>query len=170
MTNLSRSYSQSSKEAGQAQIERLAHLLDSSIPLPFINYRIGWEPIIGLIPGIGDLVGLLLSGAIIVQAARLGTPKTVLLYMILNAGIESVVGLIPIVGDLFDFAWKANTRNVKLMQQALNDPHGTKRRSRTWITAIFSSFFLILTLLVVGVGALGWTLWQWIVGVAGSGV
>ncbi|MEZ4662785.1 MAG: DUF4112 domain-containing protein [Caldilineaceae bacterium] len=151
------------KSSEQAQIERLAHFLDSAIPLPFLNYSIGWEPIIGLIPGIGDLAGLLLSGVIIVQAARLGTPKTVLLYMILNAGIESLIGIIPIVGDLFDFVWKANTRNVKLMQRALNDPQGAKRHSRTSMTALFSSVFLILAGLILGVGALGWTVWQWVV-------
>lgn len=161
--SLNESHSPITKSSEQAQIERLAHFLDNAIPLPFLNYRIGWEAIIGLVPGIGDLAGLLLSGVIIVQAARLGTPKTVLLYMILNAGIESVVGLIPIIGDLFDFVWKANTRNVKLMQQALHDPHGAKRHSRTSLAVLFSSFFLILSGLVLGVGALGWTVWQWFV-------
>ena len=164
MTNLpNERHTPTTKSSEQARIERLAYFLDNAIPLPFLNYSIGWEPVIGLIPGIGDLAGLLLSGVIIVQAARLGTPKTVLLYMILNAGIESVIGLVPIVGDLFDFVWKANTRNIKLMQQALHDPHGAKRHSRTSLAVLFSSVFLILSGLVLGVGTLGWIIWQWFI-------
>jgi len=151
-----RSQTQAITDPKQTQIEQLARFLDSSIKLPFINYRIGWEPIIGLIPGIGDVAGVLLSGVIIVQAARLGTPKTVLLYMVLNSAVEALIGLIPIVGDAFDFVWKANNRNVRLMQQALNDPKRTKRYSRTVIAIFSSGFFILLILLVVAVGVLGW--------------
>lgn len=148
----------------QAQIEQLATFLDSAIKLPFINYRIGWEPIIGLIPGIGDVAGVILSGTIIVQAARIGTPKTVLLYMIINSAIEALVGMIPIIGDIFDFVWKANTRNVRLMQKALNDPKAAKSRSRTMMAVMWLGFFGALVLLVLAVAALGWFIFQWIYG------
>ncbi len=90
---------------------RLGHLawfLDNSIPLPFLGYRIGADGIIGLIPGLGDTVGSLLSSYIVLEAARLGTPKSVLLRMVINIVIESIIGLVPFVGDLFDLAWKAN--------------------------------------------------------------
>lgn len=145
----------------KAKIERLARFLDNEIQLPFIKYRIGWEPIIGLIPGIGDLAGILLSGVIIIQAMRLGTPKTVLLYMVLNSSLEALIGMIPVIGDLFDFFWKANTRNVNLMLKSLDNPQSAKQRSRAMILFLSFSFFLILALIVLGIGLLGWSVWQW---------
>ncbi len=105
-----------------SSVRRLAYLLDNSIHIPFINYRIGLDPIMGLIPGVGDAAGLIIASYIIMQAARLGVPKRTLLLMVYNAVIEAVVGIIPILGNLFDATYKANTRNIYLLERHV-DPH-----------------------------------------------
>ena len=110
------------------RLARTARLLDSSIRLPG-GYRIGWDGIIGLIPGVGDLAGLALSGWILFGAARLGVPRRVLARMGANVGLEALVGTVPVLGDLFDFAFKANERNVRLAQAWLEDPVRARRRS-----------------------------------------
>ncbi len=97
-------------------LRRVAWLLDRSIPVAG-KFRIGLDPIIGLLPGWGDAAGVLLSFYVIYQAARLGTPSTVLLRMVGNVALESLVGTIPVFGDLFDAAWQANIRNVRLTER-----------------------------------------------------
>ena len=113
------------------QLKALAWLLDSSIRLPG-GFRIGVDALVGLVPLVGDAAGVLLSGYIVSQAARLGVPRGVLLRMIFNVAVEGFVGLIPVVGDVFDAAWKANQRNVKLLESHLDKPAETARSSR-WI-------------------------------------
>ncbi|MBO1519106.1 DUF4112 domain-containing protein [Oceanisphaera sp. DM8] len=105
--------------AVKRRIERLAWLLDAGIRLPG-GFRIGLDGIIGLIPGIGDLVGAVLSSYIVVEAARLKVPLRIRARMVLNILIELVVGVLPIAGDLFDFAFKANLRNVGLLNAYLS--------------------------------------------------
>ena len=86
-----------------ARLDRLSRLLDSSLPVGSTGYRIGIDPLIGLIPGIGDLIGTLLSAYIVYQAAALGVSRFVLFRMMLNVAAESVIGAVPLIGDLFDF-------------------------------------------------------------------
>ncbi|RJQ71917.1 MAG: DUF4112 domain-containing protein [Desulfobacteraceae bacterium] len=99
------------------RLNRLAWLLDNSIRLPGLNYRIGLDPLIGLVPGIGETVGALLSMYIVVEAARSGVPLAIIMRMGLNVVMEVLLGSIPLIGDLFDMAWKANARNMRLMQR-----------------------------------------------------
>lgn len=105
-------------EATIRRLERLSWLLDSAVRLPG-GFRIGADGIIGLVPGIGDLIGAGLSSYIILEAARMKLPAGVLARMGLNVLLELGVGIIPIFGDLFDFAFKANRRNVRLMTDYL---------------------------------------------------
>jgi len=100
------------------RLRALSNLLDSSIGLPG-GYRIGIEGFIGLIPGLGDSIGAVLSSYIVLEAARLGASTSALLRMMINVLIEAVVGLVPVLGDLFDFIWKANNRNVALLEKHL---------------------------------------------------
>lgn len=117
------------------RLARTARLLDSSIRLPG-GYRIGWDGIIGLVPGVGDLVGVALSGWVMFGAARLGVSRVTLARMGLNVAIEAVVGAIPIVGDLFDFVFKANERNVRLAERWLENPTRARRRSGAELAAV----------------------------------
>ena len=100
-------------------LRRFAHLLDETFRIPVIGYRIGLEPILGLIPVVGDISGLIVSSYLIVRAARLGVPKSLVARMVGNAVIDATVGSIPIVGDVFDFFWKVNKRNVRLLERHL---------------------------------------------------
>ncbi len=117
-----------------ASLERLSRLMDSSIPLPG-GYRIGWDGIIGLIPGVGDLAGLGISVYILIGAHNAGASTATLLRMILNVIVETVVGAIPLIGDIFDFAFKANNRNMSLLRQQLADPSAVRVQSqqRVWL-------------------------------------
>lgn len=101
------------------RLDRLAWLLDSAIRLPG-GFRIGVDGIIGLVPGMGDLVGAALSSYLVVEAARLKLPFRLLARMTMNILIELVVGVIPIVGDIFDFAFKANLRNMRILNEYLS--------------------------------------------------
>lgn len=112
---------QQRSERSLRQLRALARLLDSSVPLPG-GYRIGLDGIIGLIPGFGDAVGASLSAYIIWRAAQVGASWTTLLRMTGNALIDGFVGSIPILGDLFDFVFKANQRNMELLEASLNKP------------------------------------------------
>lgn len=112
----------------ERELEAFGRFLDSSIRLPG-GFRIGWDGIIGLIPGIGDAIGFGLSSWLVWRAYQLGLPRSVIIRMLLNVGIEALVGVVPVIGDLFDFVFKANNRNIALMQRALASQRQTKPRA-----------------------------------------
>jgi hypothetical protein len=95
----------------------IARLLDSAFVVPGTSYRVGLDPILGLVPGLGDLISPLFTIAILWQGVALRIPRAVQLRMIGNAAIDGLIGLIPLAGDLFDFAWKANVRNLALLER-----------------------------------------------------
>ena len=102
-------------EARLKRVRLLSRLLDEQFRIPGTTYRIGLDGLLGLIPGVGDAAGALLSAYILYEAMRLGAPGTVLLRMIANIGIDTLGGVMPVVGDIFDFAWKANKKNAALL-------------------------------------------------------
>ncbi len=97
----------------------VANVMDRAIGIPGTGIRFGLDSIIGIIPGVGDAIGVALSGYIVMLAARAGVSKAVLTRMISNVVIDGVVGIVPLAGDIFDMAWKANTRNADLLEQEL---------------------------------------------------
>ncbi|MFP7571173.1 DUF4112 domain-containing protein [Marivita sp. S2033] len=99
-----------------AQLERLAGILDSRFRVPIIGFRIGWDSILGLIPGVGDVATVVPAGYFIWHAHRMGTRKWVLARMGVNTGIDMVIGSIPLVGDLFDASYKSNLKNLALLK------------------------------------------------------
>ena len=104
------------------RLDRLALLLDESIRIPGIGYRIGYDAIIGLIPGIGDVAGLAVGTYVVFEAARFRLPASTILRMITNVALEAVIGLIPLAGDVFDATYKANLRNIRLLHKRLEAP------------------------------------------------
>lgn len=101
------------------ELRRFARLLDEAFKIPILNYRVGLEPILGLVPVLGDVSGFLLSGYLIVLAARLGLPRELVVRMVVNALLDAAIGSIPVVGDVFDFFWKVNKRNLRLVERYL---------------------------------------------------
>ena len=135
------------------RLDSLAYLLDNSIPIPGTGARVGIDALIGLVPGIGDVAGTAMSAYIVMQAARMGAPASVVSRMVLNVGVETVVGTIPFLGDLFDAGWKANARNMRLLHQAIDTPGYARRSSRLFVALVF---LLLLALLA---GSL-WLIWR----------
>ncbi|GAB6862236.1 DUF4112 domain-containing protein [Haloplanus litoreus] len=97
----------------------VARVLDHSVRIPGTSFRVGLDPLLGLLPVTGDLVSGALSLYVVLEAARLGVPYGTLIRMLANVAVDVVGGSVPVIGDLFDAAWKANTRNVDLALDAL---------------------------------------------------
>ena len=102
------------------RIERLRavqRLLDSAFRVPGTRVRFGWDPILGLFPWVGDVATALLACGLVLQAHQMRLPRVVQLRMVLNVAIDVVVGLVPLLGDVADVFWKANTRNMALLER-----------------------------------------------------
>lgn len=143
-----------------AALRRISELLDSAFVVPGTNYRIGLDPIIGLIPMIGDLASPIFTIGLIWQAYDLGIPKVVQLRMIVNAGIDALVGAVPFFGDLFDFGWKANEWNLALLER-----HAYEERHAAvgdWM------FVVAMIALMVAIAALPFILAAWLISWIGT--
>jgi hypothetical protein len=138
------------------RLGKLAWLLDSAIPLPG-GYSIGVDALVGLIPGIGDATAALISTYIIAAGLRTGAPKTILARMVGNVAIEAAIGAIPLVGDLFDIVFKANVRNVALLDDYLDRPEKTARASKWIIIAVVLALVATIVCCIwVSLLFLGW--------------
>lgn len=144
--------------AVRERLRWLAWLLDSSIAVPGTRFTVGVDALIGLFPVVGDLIGAALSSVILAEAARLGVARSVLLRMALNIGIEGLVGIVPFAGDVFDAAFKANQRNVRLLEHWLDRPRKAERSSRLFAAALICGVALGLVLLI----AIGVLLARWL--------
>ena len=98
-------------------LRRWARLFDAAFRIPGTNIRFGIDPLLGLVPGVGDLATPLLSIAMLWHATKLRVPKIVLARMVLNSLIDAVAGAVPVAGDLFDFGWKATQWNLALLER-----------------------------------------------------
>lgn len=99
-----------------SSLRGLQRLLDDAFPVPGTNLRFGIDPIIGLVPWVGDVLTGVISCAIVMQAHRMRLPRVVQLRMLLNIGIDVLIGVVPLVGDVADVFWKSNTRNLALLE------------------------------------------------------
>ncbi|PAU79654.1 hypothetical protein CK501_12670 [Halovibrio salipaludis] len=107
------------ERATLARLERFARLTDSRFRVPFTGIRFGIGPLIGLIPGVGDFAGLVLSLYLIQQARQIGAPRSLQLRMLGNGLVDAVGGTLPVAGDVFDVFYRANNRNVTLLREHL---------------------------------------------------
>lgn len=131
------------------KLRRISRLLDNAIPIPGTKFRLGLDPILGLIPGGGDTLSGALSAYIVVEAAKMGLPREILVTMVQNIVIDSLAGTVPIVGDLFDVTWKANVKNIVLLEQHLEIAE-VKKGDRWFIFGLI----LVLALIVLGFAAI----------------
>jgi uncharacterized protein DUF4112 len=129
------------------RLRRVGWMLDSSFRIPGTGIRFGVDSLVGLVPGLGDLIGAAFSLYIIAESARLGAPRSTLLRMGWNVALDTLVGEVPILGDLFDVAWKSNLRNLSLLEEHLDQPTTSARSSRGFVVV------LCLGLLLLTVGA-----------------
>lgn len=138
-------------------LRRWAVLLDSAFAVPGTRIRFGIDALIGLFPGIGDLAAPVYTAFIIATGFRMRVPPVVLARMVLNALIDTLVGLVPLLGDLADVAWKANLRNMALLERYARPGVRPSRRDY-----LFVAGFLVLVLFValVPILLLAWLLTQ----------
>ena len=139
------------------RLRRVARVMDDAVEIPVVGVRVGLDPLLGLLPGAGDILGAAVGSWIVVKAARLGASPVVVARMLLNVGVDALAGAAPLLGDLFDVAFKANRRNLELLEEHVRDPTATRRRSRVvvWGTvgAVFVLLAGLLAALVWGLGA-----------------
>ncbi|HEX5828200.1 MAG TPA: DUF4112 domain-containing protein [Candidatus Limnocylindrales bacterium] len=138
--------------AAERRIASVAHLLDDLVAIPGTRQRVGLDPIIGLIPFLGDLVSGVVAAWIVLEAARFKLPTIVLLRMIMYATVDFLVGLIPILGDLFDIGFKANTRNLELFHRHAVDPGASTASSWAIVGGVALVFVGVLWLGIVLIG------------------
>jgi len=134
-------------------VRQIATWLDNAVRIPGTEVRVGIDPLLGLAPGLGDTIGALLSGWIVVRAAGLGASPATLARMTGNVLLDSLVGAVPVLGDIFDFGFKANQRNLALLEGHLADPARRRSVDRRLVVAAAVAAVLI----PVGIAALiGW--------------
>ena len=148
---------------GQTQrleaLRRISRLLDSQFLLPGTSYRFGLDPILGLIPGLGDLVSPLFTIGILWQGRDLGLPRVIQLRMLFNVAIDTLLGAVPLIGDLFDFAWKANDMNLAMLEKYAYEERPAS--AGDW-------FFVVgLIVLLLVVAAIPFMLLGWLIGAVG---
>lgn len=101
------------------RMRALANFMDTAYRIPGTNFRFGWDAILGLIPGVGDLATGVVSASIVGYALRMGVRKRTLVRMLANLGVDITLGAVPLLGDLFDAGFKGNVRNVKLLEREI---------------------------------------------------
>lgn len=114
-----------------AALRKWSVLLDSAFRVPGTQMTFGLDPILGLIPGLGDLTTPLFAGVLLLHAVRMKIPRVVQLRMVTNAAIDLAIGIVPVVGDLFDFGWKANLKNLALLERHAHI--GSKPTAGDWL-------------------------------------
>jgi hypothetical protein len=145
---------------GTRELERLraiARLFDQAFGIPGTRWRFGIDALFGLVPGLGDVIGALV-------ARTLRAPGTIQLHMLGNIALDALVGTVPLVGDVFDFVFKAQTRNLALLDDWMAKPEPTARRSRRGLLLLpLAVLTVFIGLTVLGVWVL-YLLFRWLTG------
>ncbi len=127
-------------------LRRLKYLLDEAFRIPGTNVRFGWDPIVGVVPWVGDVLTALFSCAIVLQAHRMRVPRVVQLRMLINIVIDVLVGIVPVVGDAADVIWRSNSKNFGLLER-----HAAAARPPTagdwlFVTAVIAAVLAVAVL------------------------
>ncbi|MEL7075442.1 MAG: DUF4112 domain-containing protein [Cyanobacteria bacterium J06648_1] len=141
-----------------SRLRQLSKLLDNAISIPGTKISFGLDPLIGLLPGGGDTLTGGIAAYIVVEAARMGIPRDILWKMVGNILIDSFAGTVPVVGDLFDLGWKANVKNIELLEQHLDATISGKPNYLFMIGLV-----ALLALIVLGFAAIAFfsVTWFW---------
>jgi hypothetical protein len=138
-------------------LARLEVLLDEAVRIPGTGIRFGLDGIIGLVPGLGDVLGGLLSLVIPLAAWIRGVPYITLTRMAVNIGIGVLVGTIPVLGDIFDIAWKSNRRNYRLLQRHLGEPRRNTWRDWAYLAALLAGLAAVFAIpIILTIWAITW--------------
>ena len=129
------------------RLDRWATLLDGRFHIPFTKIRFGLDPVLGLIPGAGDVVGFVLGLYILYHARRMGAPLPLQLRMLRNSGVNMIAGVVPVAGNMFDVYWRSNSKNVDLLQEHFIPEVVLEKQRGRWH---FLRNFLIIILFMIG--------------------
>lgn len=145
-----------------AQLRRWATLLDSAFRVPGLNVRFGLDAILGLVPGVGELTTPAFTVLLLFTGLRMRVPLVVLARMVLNAGVDALIGLVPVIGDFTDVGWKANLRNLELLERHAVPGTPATRRDK-WFVAVGVLLIVLVGLvalipIVVVLWALAWVI------------
>jgi hypothetical protein len=132
-----------------ATAELLAKILDTAVKIPGTPFYVGLDPLLGLIPGIGDMLANLIGTVILILAARLRVPQIVIARMSLNLLINGTVGAIPILGDLFSIWFRSHARNAELLRRAAAQPYRETQQARIYVACIIAGTVVLLVFLIV---------------------
>jgi hypothetical protein len=142
----------------------LSQWMDTRFEIPGLRLRFGLDALLGLIPGFGDFLTFLVTCYVLSAAARHGIPRITLARMGMNAIVDAVMGCVPLVGDLFDVAWKANTRNVALLQRTLESTPQSLRRYQRQDWLFVSGLILAVAIIIGLLVAATWMILVWLIG------
>jgi len=138
------------------KLRRVSRILDNAIAIPGTKISFGLDPILGLLPGGGDTVTGGIAAYIVVEAARMGVPREILWKMVGNILIDSFAGTVPVVGDIFDLGWKANIKNIELLEKHL-DLAESNQSDRLFIFGLI----ILLTLIILGFATIAFFTITW---------
>lgn len=133
-------------------VEEMVKLMDSRFKLPGTRFRFGLDPILGLLPVVGDLTSFAISGGLLLYMLKYGVSRKVIILMLLNITLDATIGSIPILGHIFDFYYKANTRNINLLKKHYEE--GKYHGSGTWIIVLVALILILLIFLII------WGIWK----------
>ena len=148
----------SNEHAALKNLDWLAKLMDAQFKIPGTNIRFGLDPLLGLIPGAGDFTSFVISGFMLTVLAKNGASGFILARMVFNIVLDAVIGSIPVLGDIFDVAFKANQRNMKLMHE-----HYVEGRHKGSAWKLLIPLLLILFLFVAGLAWLSYLIIRWLI-------
>ena len=140
--------------AAERRIGRVTRLLDELVSVPGTPIKVGLDPLVGVIPVVGDAVAAGVGAWVIAEAARFGIPRVVLGRMVLNLLVDLGVGAIPLIGDVYDVLFRSNTRNLELFRRHALDPDASTRGERAFFAGLLALLVGIVWLAFVAVGAL----------------
>ncbi|HET9862751.1 MAG TPA: DUF4112 domain-containing protein [Steroidobacteraceae bacterium] len=155
---------------GRRELDRLraiAQLFDQAFALPGTRWRFGFDALFGLVPGLGDVIGALVAVYALHVARTLRAPGAIQLHMLANIAVDALLGTVPLLGDLFDFVFKAQTRNLALLDAWVESPARVTRRSRRSLLFVPLAVLLVFLLLTVAGVWMLYLLFRWLSGALG---
>jgi NAD/NADP transhydrogenase beta subunit len=147
-----------------AQALRLGRLLDTSFRIPGTRIRFGIDPILGLVPGLGDAIAALIGGHIVLTALRAGAPRWIIGRMLANIALDAIVGAVPIAGTIFDVAFKAHRRNARMLADWSVQPGRVETRQRRLLIGGVGLFAALLAIAVVSMAFGVWAMIRMLAG------
>ena len=146
------------------RLRRFSYLLDDAIRIPGTPFRFGIDPLLDILPIGGDFLGTALSVYIVLEASRMGLPREALVQMVLNILLDTVIGTVPVIGTVADAVWKANRKNIDLLEEHLQLPQSEKRADWLFLALLLGGLLVaIVVLAAISVILLRW-LWTAIFG------